>query len=230
MTRNSGSDFRTVINIGDPWRRFIELVPEMAEAAVEAAQDQSFSYRNFPVGAAFFVVDSLNGQGAVFDRANTKVKIKNKVCAELKAQRKIDKTPFDQIIGLVVAGTTDVDKIEEVNQVRVPTLWPCHSCTGDLSGNPKVSPDTLIVTTGIGRRAADRIFQIHTFSQIERMYVDGSWDLDGQKTGYDLGYDWSRRRLDLYDSLSLAEQSIAPTMRRSPAQLACLAMLAPLRQ
>ncbi len=215
---------QTVDGVEDPVRSFLEHLPEMAHET-DLALDDAYSYRDFNVSGALFAWDAVRKKAAIFVRANTKRRRAAKVCAEHKVMELNAQTAFDQIIGVLVRGTTDQDKIEEVNHIRVPTLWPCpDACVPEIDGNSRTTDDTLIVTTGFGRRQADKIYQAHLFGDLRSMYVDGSWRQDGQQAQYGLG-EGIPGRLALFDALVLAEATRASDQQRNPAELARMALM-----
>ncbi len=225
---NPESGYEIIPNVTDPVRSFIEHLPVLGKAAKEALDGDAYSYRKFFVSCALFAYDATTRSAAYFARGNTKLRPHAKICAETKAQGKNAQTPFGEIVGLYVRGTTDVEKIRQVNNIRVPTLWPCQDvCVPDLTANPRTSDNLLVVTTGLGRRKADGIYQAHTLDDIKRMYKTGSWVTEGQQTGYDLDSSVAQR-LAIYDTLVASEATLPSTEQRSYGELGRMALMVPL--
>ncbi len=70
----------------DPYKRFIESVPDMLEDARAVVRDpnKSYSYRDVRVGCAAFVIDLEENSITKPARGNVKRGVKEKICAEKK--------------------------------------------------------------------------------------------------------------------------------------------------
>lgn len=204
----------------DPYHLFMGGVPFTVDQARMAAQNEAYSYRGFRVGAAVFALNPATQETAVLSGANTKSnKHKTKICAERKVLQQAKKAGLTEAIGIVVAATTDVDLIEEVNGAPSPTLHPCQECQHFFNEHPLIMDDTIIITTGID----DDTHQVHTHKEVAAMYsgkrIDPATEVHGES--FD---NWNETRQALYDNLAFAEASLAPEKQRSRADLAVIAM------
>ncbi len=209
----------------DPFRLFVDSVPQLAKMARNAANSEAYSYRNFLVGVAGFFINPSASEPGMLSAGNLKsARSKEKVCAEKKVLGQARKAGFTRAVGLVIAGTTDVELIEGVNDVAAPTLHPCTECRLDFEGNPLIGDDTLIITTGLEN---DR-YQVHTYNQIRDLYKSGKIVEDSSRnTGFGFA-DWEQH-LDLYDQLTRAEAHVSEGSQRSRAMIAQMALLTALK-
>jgi len=206
----------------DPYRAFIEDVPDMVRKARDARKYSAYSYRDFLVGGSVFAWTIGTTETAVFSSGNTKTtKNKQKVCAEPKLLQHARKAGYSALIGLVVVGTTNRDEIKGVNKYDAPTLHPCVPCQTDLLGNGLVSDDLIVITAG----AEHDIYQVHSLGEILAMYRDENVEEVQRAHQEGFGRKW-QSRVQIYDSLSLAEAIIPVEQQRPPALLAKLAIAA----
>lgn len=210
------------LNIGripnyDPYHLLMGSMGYMVEQARYAAENDSYSYRNFKVGVAIFAASGSTRSTAVFSAGNVKAKQHTKaVCAELRGLTQVKKAKFEKVLGLVVAGTTDVQEIVEVNHAAAPTLHPCVRCRELFDVNPLMADDTLVVSVGLD---SDK-YQVHTKREIVDLY-DGGFPPEDAGTN-ELAV--LERGVTTYDYLAMAEQSLPLAGRRSPAFLAMMAL------
>lgn len=206
----------------DPYRAFIEDVPDMVRRARDARKRSAYSYRDFLVGGAAFAWTIGTTETGVDVSGNTKsTKRKEKVCSEPKLLQKAKKAGYNALIGLVVVGTTDVNEIIKVNNFASPTLHPCTSCQGDLLNSPLVSESLIIVTAG----SDSDIYQVHSLAELDNMYSSHSVETDQRMCQEGFGRAWTKR-LPMYDALVLAEAAVPLEQQRSRAMLAKLAIAA----
>lgn len=176
----------------DPIHTFIGLIPEMIDQARTSAEQNAISHRDFHVGATAFFVDSA-GQGFTYDSANYKIEPDSpKVCAEMDILFKLDQG-YDEnkIVGFVIAGTSDVGEIEDVNGHKTDTLHPCADCIKALDASHAVDDDTLFVTVGLDKD----VVQVQTFGEMKLSYAS----LDPAKVPAQIfeDLDWFERQ-DIY--------------------------------
>jgi cytidine deaminase len=206
----------------DPYHLFIGMIPNMVDQARYAAKNDSESYRGFLVGAAAFAVNFGAQETFVFASGNTKRnEHKTKICAEKKVLNAAKKVGATRVIGLIVAGTTDIEKIEEVTNARTSTLHPCGECRTLFEGHSMVRNDLIVVTAGL----EDDTYQVQTAAELRDAYAARSaTHLESQETfeGFE---NWNERQ-SLYDYLAIAEQTVPEAQRRSSAQLARMAIAA----
>lgn len=209
----------------DRYRRFIEVVPLLAECARRAMELEAHSYRGFVVGAAAEVIHPKTSELTIFAAGNSKPKHKAKFCAEQRVVARIRKEDkkheIDYLTGLVVAGTTDPIKIAEVTDFETPTLHPCPDCRNTFIGHQLVRNHALIVTTGLSQETGEGIYQAHTIEELRRYYDDG--DQDSLSENVQTFANWDER-LRIYDHLSLAESTLSKKKQRPPWQLAKMAL------
>lgn len=223
----------------DPYRSFIEAVPRMVGFARVAANELASSYRNFNVGSALYLFYPELNRAELFHAGNTKREGQEKVCAEQKvlgqAARSAEKLSIrtghpvqQEVAGLVIAGTTEIDEIEAVTQLRTPTLWSCQTCISDYDVNPSVSEDTLLVMTGRRVRGDDERYQVFSVGQMRRLYLGKTTEVDSQQTQYGFDSPAWQQRVARYDALMAAEAVLPVGEQRASSQLAQLAMLSAL--
>ncbi len=181
----------------DPVHTFIGLIPEMIDQARASAEQNAISHRDFHVGASVFFVDSA-GQGFTDDSANYKLTPDSpKICAEMDILFKLDQSyEENKIVGFVIAGTSDVGEIEDVNGHKTDTLHPCADCIKALEASDAVDDSTLFVTVGLD----EDIMQVQTFSEIKRSYRSHGNPEDVPSQSFD-HLDWFERQ-DIYDQMT----------------------------
>ena len=212
----------------DRYRRFIEVVPLLAEYAQRAMELEAHSYRGFVVGAAAEVIHPKTSELTIFAAGNSKPRHKAKFCAEQRVVGRIRKEDkkheIDYLTGLVVAGTADPVKIAEVTDFETPTLHPCADCRNTFIGHRLVRNHALIVTTGILEETGESIYQAHTIEELRRHYDDGNQEALSENVHTFDNWD---ERLRMFDHLHLAESTVSKKKQRAPWQLAKMALTAP---
>ncbi len=206
----------------DAHHLFVGAVPYMVDQARAAAIHDSYSYRDFRVGAAVFAVKMRLNETGLYAAGNVKSKKeKAKICAEKRVLNQAAKSGFTRAVGIVVAGTTDVELIAEVTEKATPTLHPCGDCRHLFEDHRLMRPDTLVITTGL----EDDIYQVHTFTELQDVYAQKR-SLPEQITadGFD---NWSLRQ-SFYDHIANAQSYLAEDERQTAAMIAKMALLAPL--
>lgn len=178
----------------DPYRRFVTAVPDMVDMARTAARN-AFSYRDFKVGSSVMVVDAHNAVGLEMAESLKSRREKAKVCAEKRVLAKAVKAGFLYAPGLVVAGTTDKEKIKEVTDVATPTLHCCNDCQQLFGVHPLMRRETLIVSVGEDRDA----YQVMTAGEMTDTYAVDPEAIKLVPTHY--GFDNWERHVDAYDRL-----------------------------
>jgi len=154
------------IKNGDVYGTLLSEHPYMIDRA-RANYSKAHSYRGFLVGAVGFAVDHARETGYFFDGSNVKKsKHADKVCAEKRIIASVHKKQLEQVVGIVVAATTDRDKIEEVTGLRTPTLHCCDDCRQLLADSHSVSDNTLITTIGVTKD----IYEVHDFGTMSMAY------------------------------------------------------------
>ncbi len=138
--------------------------PDLLARARDNANTRADSYRNFHVGAVGVALDDI-GEYVVVDGWNTKEDPKaEKVCAEDRVLAAAMGANAVRMVAMIVVGTSDVDKIREVNPNHPhPTLRPCDRCTERISKSSLITDNTVIITAGI----EDDIAQIFTSGHLE---------------------------------------------------------------
>ena len=206
----------------DPGRRFIESVPELVRDARNAARNDAHSYRGFRVGAAAFAYNPRTGEVGKNSSGNVKTgRGKPKHCAEANVLQTVKKSGLTIVGGLVVAGTTSIQEIQEVTGFETRTLHPCTECRDLLCHHPLIKEDTLVLTTGID---VD-VYQVHTTKELKALYEteDPSF-VEGRPCEYGFS-DWGEH-LAIYDHLRAAEASMPMSEQRSMSKLVQMALLA----
>ncbi len=207
----------------DPYHLFVSSVPYMIDGARFAAGNEAHSYRNFLVGAAVFALQPATQETDVFFSGNLKAsRGKEKVCAEKKALNKAQKAGFTRVLGIAVVATTDRAKIEEVTHMPTATLHPCDDCLTMFEGHSQVRDDTLVVTAGID---VD-IYEVHTHKELHDIAVNNEFPATEQVYR---GLDNWRQRVDMYDYMFYEQQKLDGSKRTPYAELARIALTAPLR-
>ncbi|MDB5166240.1 MAG: hypothetical protein JWM37_312 [Candidatus Saccharibacteria bacterium] len=186
--------------------------------------NNAYSYRNFPVGAVALAVGDDPSVGIFFSAPNVKKSVHaNKVCAEKRLVRSAERAGVRAIVGIVVAGTTDQEKIAEVTPFKTPTLYCCEECVETLDGSYAASDDTLITTVGIEKD----IYEVQRFGSLRLSYATRSL-VPPQPIRY-RPEEWHMREA-LYADAMIAEQSHDHATRRDHdrSQLAMYALAATL--
>lgn len=212
----------------DRHRRFIESIPTLVDMARTAAKLEAFSYRGFVVGAAAEVYDSEASRVKYYSAGNSKPRHKAKFCAEQRLLGQIGPKSSENVTGIVVAGTTDRQKIAEVTGFATPTLHPCADCRhafDDLKHAHLVHDHMFILTTGFTDEPDGDIFQIHTLNELVEHYAEGNQQelAENVQTLDSVG-----ERLTLYEHLRVAESTLKPGKRRPSWKLAKMALTADL--
>lgn len=188
----SSQEQLTDVDYAQVYRRFVASVPSLVQTARLAAENMAFSYRLFLVGCSGLFLDSEGGIETL-SQGNLKNEIKTKVCAEKKVLNSARRLGLVQAVGLVVAATTDIDKIAEVTDLPTPTLHSCGDCLNLFVGHPLMRRETLIVTVG----DKDDAYQVMTSGEMRDLYTldpeavleqPKSWgfdDWDAHLAGYD---------------------------------------------
>lgn len=150
--------------IADPVWQYVQLAPNLAYHARRWADHRAVSYRNFNVGAAAMVLrhDDHSARVGILAGANYKPDPDTqKVCAEMAVLELAESLRYEQVIGFVVAGTSDRQQIEAVTMRDAPTLHPCEACRSLFSENDMMHDEALFMTVG------DREDRFQLFSQKE---------------------------------------------------------------
>jgi cytidine deaminase len=207
----------------DAYHSFIGMVPFMVDLARATANDdnQTYSYRDFRVGAVLMALVEGTNEIGTFSHGNLKKQSHtDKVCAERKALQRADKAGFTKAIGIVVAGTSDRDAIAEVSMRPTATLHPCEDCRHRFNEHPLVRPETLVISAGLDKD----IYQVHTVKELDDYYASGT-DVPEADVAH-LDFDsWSLRQAN-YDHLRTSEQTLPIDQQRPDAQLARMALSA----
>lgn len=205
----------------DPYRQFVEQVPNLVTMARSAARIKSKSYRDFNVGDGLMVVDAEDQVG-YFAAGNLKTRSsRDKVCAEKIALNQARKAGFLYAVGHVIAATTDVVKIEEVTGAPTPTLHSCGECLGMFLGHPLMRREALIVSVG----QEDDAYQVMTSGEMRDMYTLDPAAIEEQpmRFGFD---DWDLH-IAAYDQLIARRSDITRPRQQDLAEMAKLAILYP---
>ncbi len=205
----------------DPYRDFVEAVPNLAKKARKAAKDEAFSYRDFRVGCAVLGISGGIDTMVTAAGGNIKVRGQEKICAERVAARRAEDEGVIAIIGVVVVGTSNPAEIKAVTGLATPTLHMCSECRIDFSDTKsRFTDETLVVTSGL----TTDYYQTHLFGQLRELYDDECYEeLMGMRISSD--FDNWQRRVNLYDNLVIGEQE---DMQRHRAELAQRALIAPI--
>lgn len=152
----------------DPLAEFIRCIPELVNIARDEANFRSISYRRFHVGAALIAATADRKRFGLITGANIKPDPSfPKYCAEMCAIDLAEALKFEEIAGIVVAGTSDPDKIRDVTGRVTPTLHCCTDCQARMESSPLVHDDTLIVTTSL----ESSFGQVHSFAEMRSRYA-----------------------------------------------------------
>jgi cytidine deaminase len=209
----------------DPYHNFVGMVPYMVELARTTAfdDDRTFSYRGFRVGTTLMAMVDGTKEIGIFSHGNLKKQSHtDKVCAERKALQRAQKAGFTRAIGLVVAGTSDREAIAAVSMRPTATLLPCEDCRHRFREHPLVTPDTLVISTGLERD----IYQVHTVSELDAYYAGDSDMPEAEVIDLNLE-NWSSRQ-STYNVLRASELTLPAEERRPDVQLARMALTAAL--
>lgn len=202
----------------DPFREFVASVPELVRKSRLAYEDETYSYREFKVGAAglFWVPGTCDTVS--LSAGNLRRERKFKFCAEQRLLVRARKAEFTQAIGLVITGTSNRQKIAEVTDLPTPTLHPCEECRAVLEENEIMTDDTLVLTTCI----ESSYFQVHRFGELVTRYAEN--EVEALKyTNISSDFNNWEQRVDVYDGLVRGIRN--PDISRS--YLAQTAMLSP---
>lgn len=82
------------------------------------------------------------------------------VCAEMAAWGTSLNAGYSQYDGLIVAGSSDPNRIAHINGLAAPTLHPCYRC------RPKLEDETVVITIA----AQSGVLEAHTGEQINKLY------------------------------------------------------------
>ena len=185
----------------------IGRIPLLVEKARNAAKSGiSFSYRGFLVGAAAIAYDTNpeNPRIGTFTSGNFKAKLSDeelcdadvadipKICAEMDIILRASMRDFERIGILVIAATTNKERIKAVTDLAGATLEPCDECENVMRRSDLVDSQTMIMTVGSG----DDIFQIQDFRSLARRYRSinrGGHPRDLEIHPYS-SYAWERRQ------------------------------------
>ncbi len=153
---------------GADYGQFVSAIPLMVRMARFGATNEAISYRDFHVGASAYAIKFDGSKPPVtLGGANYKPDQQTpKYCAEMDVVDHLEGNDYDQIVGSVVAGTTDPKAIKAVMGRVTPTLHPCHACQDKMAGSRLVTPDTIVITVGLENDVA----QIHTFDDLQMIY------------------------------------------------------------
>jgi cytidine deaminase len=182
----------------------------MVNMARHAANNEALSYRDFHVGASAYAI-TFDGAKAptITGGANYKPDEDSpKYCAEMDIIDQAEEDSFDQIIGMVVAGTNDPKKIYEVMGREAATLHPCDMCRDKMHKSRLIVPDTLVVTVALEEDVA----QVHTFDELKMIYdmsVRQARGLVHRPVELDLD-NWGER-IQAFDRGAQASPDIDPT-------------------
>jgi cytidine deaminase len=150
------------------YSQFVSAVPLMVQMARHAVNNEAISHRDFHVGASAYVI-KFDGSRLpiVIGGANYKPDEKSpKYCAEMDVIDHAEEDKYDQIIGMVIAGTDEPEAIKSVMGRVTPTLHPCTACQQKMQDSHLVTPDTVIVTMALDSDKA----QVHTFDDLQMIY------------------------------------------------------------
>lgn len=185
----------------------IGMVPILVEKARNATKSsQSISYRGFLVGAAGIAYDSdpTSPRIGTFTAGNYKAKLREdqrsdadvedipKFCAEMDIAMRASIHDFERIGILVVAATTNPDRIRAVTELAGPTLEPCEECEHVMQHSDLIDDQTIILTVGSG----DDICQVQNLASLASRYKslrDGVSPKPLKKHPYS-SYIWERRQ------------------------------------
>lgn len=152
----------------DSYSQFIAAVPLMIKMARYAAMNEAISYRGVHVGASAYAIKFDGSKGpTVIGGANYKPdKSSPKYCAEMDVIDQLEEDGYDEILGMVVAGTMDQEIIKSIMGRPAPTLHPCQACREKMTKSGLITTDTIILTIGL---ESDR-YQVHTIPDLRFIY------------------------------------------------------------
>jgi hypothetical protein len=182
----------------DAYSQFITAVPLMVDMARYAARNESISYR-VHVGASAYATSFDTGASTVLGGANYKPdKDTPKYCAEMDVLDQLEEEGYDQIIGIVIAGTTDPEIIKSIAGRATPTLHPCSVCRDKMGKSKLITPDTIFVTVDLDSDKA----QVQTLVDLQLIYEMGEQEGNYFMTpAVDLDLkDWTQRK-DAFDHI-----------------------------
>jgi cytidine deaminase len=159
---NAGSHEHHLKDGFDPYHAFVGLMPRFIDLARDAARMRAISHRNFHVGAVAYAGDTTLSRVATLDGANVKrTKEDPKYCAEMSVIDQAQGLGFSKVLGLVVAGTSDPEKIKSVSGVATPTLHPCDACRKKMTASGLFQESSLIVTVSTDEDA----YEVHSYGE-----------------------------------------------------------------
>ena len=146
----------------------------------ELAGDADQQYRNFYVGCAILAfrndLPPLQGRWQYFGGLNAKVECASRpVCAEAVAIQSAYAAGYQEIIGMVIMGNSQLD---EHSKVASPTLHPCHECRLLMRKHPIMRNHTRILTALPPPLEAEHTttfrttWELHTLSQILKLHKE----------------------------------------------------------
>lgn len=194
---------------GAEYSQFVSAIPSMVKMARWAAYNEAISYRDFHVGASAYATSHEGSRAPIIiGGANYKPdKEAPKYCAEMDIIDQVAEYGLDEIIGLVIAGTTDPNEIKDVMGRVTPTLPPCAACRDKMNHSGLITPETIVITVGLD---SDRA-QVHSFDDLELIYeLEEKQAASIMAPVVDLDLpNWSRREND-FDTLAQASPDTDP--------------------
>lgn len=159
----------------DPLTVLFDNAEYLVGAARGIQSKDAESYRNFLVGACALMNNVQDKKLRVYVGFNSTPKPGDpKYCAEMRAIGRAIGQGFTQCEAIVVTGTTDMKKIEEVNHERTPTLLPCNLCLKII--------DEAAVIVSVGED--QDIYEANTCSQIRgRRYAMSHTERKARRRG-----------------------------------------------
>jgi cytidine deaminase len=160
---NTGPYEHHLQNGFDPYHAFVGLMPRFVDLARSAAEERAVSYRDFHVGAVLYAGNEACSRVATLDGANQKISPSHpKRCAEMDVIDQAEALGFSRVVGMVIAGTSDPEKIKGVMGVATPTLHPCDVCRDRMVDCGLFDDGSLIVTISTEE---DR-YEVHTYDEM----------------------------------------------------------------
>jgi cytidine deaminase len=151
----------------DPHHAFVALMPRFVELAREAAQKQAVSYRHFRVGAVMYAGNQAFSTVATIDGANHKPhKAHPKHCAEMSVIDQAEALGLSTVLGVIVAGTSDPEKIKAVNGRATRTLHPCAECRDRMVQSGLFKDESLIITVS----TEEDVYEVRTHSELQEYW------------------------------------------------------------
>jgi cytidine deaminase len=154
----------------DPYQAFVGSVPQFVNLARHAAETRAHSYRNFHVGAALYAGNDDFSEVIALHGANSKPSENHpKRCAEMDVIDQAEALGFTRGLGLVVAGTSDAEKIMDVNGRVSSTLHPCKECREKMADSGLITDESIIITVS----TEEDVYQANSHREMER-----AWESD----------------------------------------------------